>query len=77
MNTLAYDFINVWRATRNLSTLTNNKTNIFYDSLKNINTDYVEAKSSLMLAFRQANFGNWIKKPDELKTFELNIYNEI
>lgn len=70
---LANQFINLCHGTNNLSTLTNNQTNIFYDSLKNMNTDYVTAKMSLMSAFKLSNFGIWVKKPEELKTFELNI----
>lgn len=72
---LAKDYVNLCRASNTLSTLTKNQTKVFYDTLKNFNENYVAAKQSLMLAFKLSNFGTWVQKPEELKTFELNVSN--
>lgn len=70
---LAKKFIDLCHATNCLSTFTNNQIHIYYDFLKNVNTDYIAAKTSLMSAFKLSNFGTWVKKPEELTTFELNV----
>lgn len=70
---LAKEYINLCRVTNSLSTFTNNETHIFYDLLKSVNKNYVTAKQSLMLAFKLNNFGTWVQKPEELKTFELKF----
>lgn len=72
---LAKDYINLCLATKNSSTFIKNEKTTFYDSLKDINTNYIAAKRSLMLAFKSSNFGTWVQKPEELKTFQLNVCN--
>jgi len=74
---LAKEYIKLCSATNNLSTLIENETNIFYDSLKNKNKNYVAAKNELITTFKSLNFGTWVHKPEELKSFELNVSNEI
>jgi len=70
---LASQYLHLCHATNNLSVLPDDKTKIFYDSLKNINTDYLAVKNALKMAFKLSNFGTWVEKPEELKTFKLNI----
>jgi len=70
---LATKYIDLCRVTNSLSTLVENQNNIFYDSLKNTNINYVTAKKVLMKTFKNSDFGTWVKKPEELKTFELNV----
>lgn len=72
---LAKDYINLCLATNTESIHTNNQINIFYDSLKSENENYVNANQSLMAAFKLSNFGTWVQKPEELKTFKINIYD--
>lgn len=68
---LAKDYINLCHITNNLSTLTKNETSLFYDLLKSVNENYINAKQSLILSFKFNNFGTWVHKPEELKSFEL------
>ncbi|XP_026809816.1 double-stranded RNA-specific editase Adar-like [Rhopalosiphum maidis] len=72
---LANEYIKLCIATNNLSTLIENETNIFYDSLKNKNKNYVAAKNELISTFKSLNFGTWVHKPEELKSFELHVVN--
>lgn len=74
---LAKEYIKLCNATNNLSTLIENETNIFYDALKNKNQNYVAAKNELISTFKSLNFGTWVHKPEELKSFELNVSNAI
>lgn len=69
---LAKEYINLCRITNNLSSILKNQTSVYYDSLKNTNTSYLTAKQSLMAAFKLSNYGTWVQKPEELKTFEIN-----
>jgi len=71
----AKDYIRLCHATKSLSTFTKNEKNISYDFLKGTNTNYLDAKKILMLAFKLSNFGTWVKKPEELENFELDIDN--
>lgn len=71
---LAKEYINLCRITNNLSSIVNkDQTSVYYDSLKYTNINYVAAKQALMLAFQLSNYGIWVKKPEELKTFEINV----
>jgi double stranded RNA-specific editase B len=74
---LANEYIKLCIASNNLSTLieNENETNIFYDSLKNKNKNYVTAKNELISTFKSLNFGTWVQKPEELKSFELHVDN--
>ncbi|XP_060861988.1 double-stranded RNA-specific editase Adar [Metopolophium dirhodum] len=74
---LAKEYIKLCSATNNLSTLIDNETNIFYDSLKNKNKSYVAAKNELLSTFKSLKLGTWVHKPEELKSFELNVGNAI
>jgi len=74
---LAKEYIKLCSATNNLSTLIDNETNIFYDSLKNKNKNYVAAKNELLSTFKSLKLGTWVHKPEELKSFELNVGNAI
>jgi len=70
---LGTQYINLCHLTNNLSILPDDQTKIFYDALKNINKDYITVKNLLKLAFKISNFGTWVQKPEEIKTFELNV----
>lgn len=70
---LAKEYINLFHATNNLSTITKNGDKIYYDLLKNTSVDYLAAKQSLISAFKLSKYGTWIQKPEEITTFELNI----
>lgn len=59
--------------TNDLSDLIKDEKSIFYDKLKNKSEDYITAKSLLKLAFKSSNFGTWVQKPEELRTFEINM----
>jgi len=72
---LANEYIKLCIATNNLSTPIENETSIFYDSLKNKNKNYVAAKNELISTFKSLNFGTWVHKPEELKSFELDVVN--
>lgn len=72
---LAKEYIKLCSATNNLSTLIENETSIFYDTLKNKNKNYVAAKNELLSTFKLLKLGTWVHKPEELKSFELNISN--
>jgi len=41
--------------------------------LKNKNKNYVAAKNELFSTFKLLKLGTWVHKPEELKSFELNI----
>lgn len=69
----AKDYITLCHATNSLSSITKNKSRVSYDSLKSTNTNYLEAKNALMLAFKRSDFGTWVKKPKEILTFELDV----
>jgi len=70
---LANEYIKLCSATNNLLTLIENENNVFYDSLKNKNENYVTAKNELLSTFKLLNFGTWVHKPEELKSFELRV----
>lgn len=72
---LAKEFVKLCSETNVLSTVTDEKKSIFYDSLKSTNINYITAKQSLTLAFKFSNFGTWVQKPEELKTFEVDVSN--
>lgn len=72
----AKEYIKLCYATNSLSAITKNNRVVFYDYLKSTNTNYLAAKKSLMLAFKLSAFGTWVKKPEELVTFEVDV-NEI
>jgi len=76
-SSLANEYIKLCSATNNLSTLIKDETNIFYDSLKNKNKNYVTAKNELLSTFKSLKLGSWVHKPEELKCFELNVDNAI
>lgn len=73
---LANEYIKLCSATNNLSTLIENENNVFYDSLKNKNENYLAAKNELLSTFKSLNFGTWVHKPEELKSFELHVGKE-
>lgn len=70
---LAKNFINLCIATNTQYIYTNNQINTFYDSLKKKNENYLTANQSLVVALKLSNFGTWVTKPEELKTFKINI----
>lgn len=70
---MANEYIKLCSATNNLLTLIENENNVFYDSLKNKNENYVAAKNELLSTFKSLNFGTWVHKPEELKSFELHV----
>ncbi|XP_008182970.2 double-stranded RNA-specific editase Adar-like [Acyrthosiphon pisum] len=74
---LAKEYIKLCSATNNLSTLIDNETNIFYDLLKNKNKNYIAAKNQILSTFKSLKLGTWVHKPEELKSFELNVGNGI
>lgn len=69
---LAKDFIKLCISTNTQSIYINNQINTFYDSLKKKNENYINANQSLVVAFKLSNFGTWVTKPEELKTFKIN-----
>lgn len=70
---MANEYIKLCSATNNLLTLIENENNVFYDSLKNKNENYIAAKHELLSTFKSLNFGTWVHKPEELKSFELHV----
>lgn len=53
-------------------TNTESKT-ITYEVLKNMNKNYQTTKKLLLVNFVNSGFGNWIRKPIEVNTFEVNV----
>lgn len=72
---LVKEYIKLCNVTNNLPTIIENETNIYYDSLKSKTKDYVAAKNELISTFKSLQFGTWVHKPEELKSFEINIGN--
>ncbi|XP_050432659.1 double-stranded RNA-specific editase 1 [Adelges cooleyi] len=46
---------------------------ISYDKLKSNNKTYESVKQLLLCTFMSYNYGIWVKKPEEMKTFEFSI----